>query len=218
MTSHQGWFTAGSQASWKRYDCNNEKMAEYLAEVHMIEKFFDEFEVRYIPHLDNCGVDHLAWIASSRAPTPPDVIIEKLSKPSVRPAEVVNESIEQDLMVIDEPEQELAYDWINPIKMFLQNQSPSDDNAKVEPITHKSKQYHLIDGILFWWGANEMMMKCISREEGIQLLWDIHNDICGSHLSCRSIIRKAFRHDFYWPTAKDDAMKIITKCRDYQFF
>jgi hypothetical protein len=89
------------------------------------------------------------WIASSKAPTPPDVIVEKLSKPSIKPAEAVNEVIDQDLMVIDEPEQMQVYDWMNPIKMFLGNQPPSDDNAEVERIAHKSKQYHLIDGILF---------------------------------------------------------------------
>jgi hypothetical protein len=74
-------------------------MAEYLAEVCRMDKFFDGFEVRYVPCLDNCDTDHLVWITSSRAPTPPDVIIEKLSNPSVKPAEAVNEAIEQDLMV-----------------------------------------------------------------------------------------------------------------------
>jgi hypothetical protein len=29
--------------------------------------------------VDNCDTDHLAWIASSRAPSPPCVIIKKLS-------------------------------------------------------------------------------------------------------------------------------------------
>jgi hypothetical protein len=99
--------------------------------------------------LDNCDADHLAWIASSRAPTPPDVIIEKLSKPLVKPAEEHNEAAKPDLMVIDEPEQEPAYDWMNPIKMFVDNQPPSDDNAEVERIAHKSKMYHLIDGVLY---------------------------------------------------------------------
>jgi hypothetical protein len=127
----------------------NKKMTEYLAEVRGMKNFFDGFEVQYISHLDNCDANHLAWIASSRAPTPSDVIVEKLSKHSVRPAEAVNEAIEQDLMVIDEPEQEPAYNWMNPIKMFLENQPPSNDYAEVECITCKFKQYHLIDGILF---------------------------------------------------------------------
>jgi hypothetical protein len=39
-----------------------------------------------------------------------------------------------------------------------------------------------------------MIMKCISREEGIQLLWDIQSDICESHSSWRFIIEKAFMH------------------------
>jgi hypothetical protein len=70
----------------KEYDCNNEKMTEYLAEVHRMEKFFDGFEVWYVPRLDNYDADDLAWIVSSRAPTPMDIIIEKLSKPSIKPA------------------------------------------------------------------------------------------------------------------------------------
>jgi hypothetical protein len=35
-------------------------MAEYLAEVRRMKKFFDGFEVRYVPHLDNRDADHLA--------------------------------------------------------------------------------------------------------------------------------------------------------------
>jgi hypothetical protein len=62
-----------------------------------------------------------------------------------------------------------------------------------------------------------MMMKYISREEDIQLVHDIHSGICGLHSSLCSIIRKAFIQGFYWPTAKDDMMEIVTKCKDCQF-
>jgi ribonuclease HI len=105
----------------KEYDYDNEKMVEYLAEVRRMEKFFDVFEVRYVPCLDNRDADHLTWIASSRAPTPLDVVIEKLIKPSVRPAEETIDAAKSDLMVIDEPNQGLACDWMSPIKMFLDN-------------------------------------------------------------------------------------------------
>jgi hypothetical protein len=44
----------------KEYDCNNDMMAEYLGEVCMMEKFFNEFEVRYVPRLNNHDADHLA--------------------------------------------------------------------------------------------------------------------------------------------------------------
>jgi hypothetical protein len=39
--------------------------------------------------------------------------------------------------------------WMHPIKMFIEYMPPLDDNAEVERIARKSKQYHLIDVILF---------------------------------------------------------------------
>jgi hypothetical protein len=93
-------------------------MAEYLAEVRRMEKFFDGFKVRYVPRLDNRDADHLAWIASSRAPTPPDVIIEKLTRPSVKAVETLKET---DLMIIDGVEQQSEIDWTSPIKVYLYN-------------------------------------------------------------------------------------------------
>jgi hypothetical protein len=99
--------------------------------------------------LNNYDADHPVWIASSIAPTPPDVIIEKLSKSSIKPVEATSEAMMSDLMVIDDPDQEPEYDWINPIKIFLENQPLSDDSAEVECIVRKSKKCHLIDEILF---------------------------------------------------------------------
>jgi hypothetical protein len=76
--------------------------------------------------------------------------------------------------------------------------------------------FHLFDGVLYRQGANEMMMKCISREEGIELLEDVHKGVCGSHASWCSIVGKAFRHGFYWTTAKDNVMEVVKKSRDCQ--
>jgi ribonuclease HI len=180
----------------KEYDCNNDMMTGYLAEVCRMEKFFDEFEVRHVPHLDNHDANHLTWVAYSRAPTPPDVIVERLSKRLVKLEESTSE-VGPELMVIDEVAQQQAYDWMNSIRIYLDNQSPSDDNVEVERITRKSRMYHLIDGVLYQHDANGMMMKCISREEGIDLLEDIHKGVCGSHLSWHSIVRKALMHGFY---------------------
>jgi hypothetical protein len=128
-------------------------MVEYLAEVHRMKMFFDGFEVRYVSQMDNHDADHLAWIASSRALTPPDVIIERLSKPSVKPAEPRKEVVGEDLMVIDELEQEPAYDWMHPIKMFQENQPPSDDNAKVDILQHQ--------GLMC--GHSSTRVLCVSR-------------------------------------------------------
>lgn len=48
-----------------------------------------------------------------------------------------------------------------------------------------------------------------SFEEGKELLCDIHAGICVHHAALRALIRKAFRHGFYWPTALAHARNII---------
>jgi hypothetical protein len=199
----------------KEYNCNNDKMPDYLAEVWRMEKFFDGFEVRYVPHLDNWDADHLAWIASSRALILSDVIVEKLTKRSIKSVETLRET---NLMIIDGAEQQPEIDWMIPIKAYLDNQPISYDNVEIERIAHKSRMYHLIDGVLYKQGANDMMMKCISKDEGIQLLRDIRSGVCGVHSSWRSIVGKAFRYGFYWLTAKNDAIEIVTNCKKCQFF
>jgi hypothetical protein len=168
--------------------------------------------------LDNRYADHLAYIASSRASTPPDVIVERSFKSSVKSEESTSEEVGANLMVIDEPAHQVTYDWMSSMKAYLNKQLPSDDNTKVECILCKYRMYQLIDGVLYRQGTNGVMMMCISREEGIQLLKDIHKGVCGSHSSWRLIIEKAFRHGFYWPTAKDDVMEVVKKCKDCPFF
>jgi hypothetical protein len=130
--------------------------------------------------LDNRDADHLAWIVSSRASTPPDVIVKRLSKPSVKREESTSKA-ESELMIIDEPAQQPSYDWMSPIRACLDNQPPSDDNTEVERIARKFRMYYLIDWVLFRQGTNRMMTKYISREDDIELLEDVHKGVYGSH-------------------------------------
>jgi hypothetical protein len=57
----------------------------------------------------------------------------------------------------------------------------------------RSKQYLLVDGVLMRKNAKEeILMKCITREAGIQLLHEIHNGTCGNHAAPRTLVGKTF--------------------------
>jgi hypothetical protein len=43
----------------------------------------------------------------------------------------------------------------------------------------------------------EVMMKCITQEAGIELLKEIHSGTCGNHAASRTLVGKAFRAGFY---------------------
>jgi hypothetical protein len=58
---------------------------------------------------------------------------------------------------------------------------------------HRNKQYLLDDGVLMCKNAKEeVLMKCITREAGIQLLHEIHSGTCGNHAASRTLVGKAF--------------------------
>src|SRR6266496_2470915 len=64
---------------------------------------------------------------------------------------------------------------------------------------------------------NGVKLKCICREEGKELLVEIHKGMCGSHIRSRALVGKAFQQGFYWLTALQDAVELITKCEACQF-
>jgi hypothetical protein len=61
-------------------------------------------------------------------------------------------------------------------------------------------------------------MKCITREAGIQLLYEIHSGTCDNHAASRTLVSKAFRAGFYWPSVVADAEKLVCRYDGCQFF
>jgi ribonuclease HI len=121
----------------KEYGCNDDKMTDYLAEVRRMEKFFDGFKVRYVPCLDNWDADHLAWIASFRAPIPSDVIVEKLTKPSIKSVETLRET---DLIIIDGAEQQPEMDWMSMGNRHRRRSSKGSRRFQV--LIHRHRYIH----------------------------------------------------------------------------
>jgi hypothetical protein len=83
-------------------------------------------------------------------------------------------------------------------------------------IAHLAKRYTLVEGDLYRRGANGVLMWCITREEGCKLLIEVHGGECGNHASSYTLIGKAFRHGFYWPTALQDAIELVKTCKACQ--
>jgi hypothetical protein len=80
-----------------------------------------------------------------------------------------------------------------------------------------AKCYAVVEGDLYRRGANDILMRCITQEEGRELLTEIHGGECGSHSSSHTLVGKAFRHGFYWPTALQDATEMVKSCKACQF-
>jgi hypothetical protein len=76
----------------------------------------------------------------------------------------------------------------------------------------------MVDGVLMRKNTKEeVLMKCITREVGIQLIHEIHSGTYGNHAASRTLVGKAFRAGFYWPSIVTDAEKLVRRCNGCQF-
>jgi hypothetical protein len=61
-------------------------------------------------------------------------------------------------------------------------------------------------------------MKCVAREDGYDILREIHEGVCGNHAASRTLVGKAYRAGFWWPTTVSDAEDLVRRCQNYHFF
>jgi hypothetical protein len=67
-----------------------------------------------------------------------------------------------------------------------------------EHLIRWAKSYVLVIDKLYKRGTTSgVLMKCVPREEGKDILEEIHKGVCGNHASSRTLVNKAFRRSFY---------------------
>jgi hypothetical protein len=52
----------------------------------------------------------------------------------------------------------------------------------------------------------------------LKILEEIHAGTYGNHVASRTLVGKAFRAGFYWPSAIANAEKLVRHCEGCQFF
>jgi hypothetical protein len=82
--------------------------------------------------------------------------------------------------------------WISEIRDYLKENILPEDHVSTERIVRLAKRYTMVEGGLYRRGANGILMRCITQEEGRELLTEIHGGECGSHSSSRTLVGKAF--------------------------
>jgi hypothetical protein len=117
-----------------------------------------------------------------------------------------------------DPEAQASPDtWITEIQTYLKDNILPNDTTSADRIACLAKRYTLVEWALYRRGANGVLMRCITREEGYELLTEVHGGECGNHASSRTLVGKAFQHGFYWPTVLLDAVEPVKNCKACQF-
>ena len=102
------------------------------------------------------------------------------------------------------------------IDYIKENKLPADKEEATR-VVRRSKNY-VLDKLYRRAASSGVLLKCVSFEEGKEILDEIHSGCCGNHAASRTLVGKAFRTGFYWPTALKDVEELVRKCKGCQMF
>nr|ABB47864.2 retrotransposon protein, putative, unclassified [Oryza sativa Japonica Group] len=181
----------------KEYQCSDPQMDAYVRQVRRMERHFDGIELRHVPRRDSAVADELSRLASSRAQTPPGAFEERLAQPSARPDPLGETDVPERPprpvgVQASGPEGSASSSlrliaWIAEIQAYLADKTLPEDREGSERVQRISKRYVLVEGTLYRHAANGVLLKCIPREQGVELLADIHEGECGAHSASRTL-------------------------------
>jgi ribonuclease HI len=180
----------------------------YLAAVRRMEKHFEGFTLKHIPRSENSEADQLAKAAAQNEALPPDVFYQNLTEKAIREEEEKPKTVHA---IVSE-------DWRSPIFAYLNGAYEELDKKEIDRMNSRTKHYKIIGGELYKTGIVAPWLKCISRQQGLQLLEEIHTGACGAHRGPHEIAHRALRQGFYWPTAAEDAKQLVRRCESCQMF
>nr|KYP38659.1 hypothetical protein KK1_040090 [Cajanus cajan] len=79
-----------------------------------------------------------------------------------------------------------------------------------------AKLYVWDDPHLFKIGADNLLRRCVTKEEAKDILWHCHNSPYGGHFNGERTAAKFLQSGFFWPTLFKDAYEYVQRCDSCQ--
>ncbi|GJX96013.1 reverse transcriptase domain-containing protein [Tanacetum coccineum] len=188
------------------YVAKEADMIRYLVKVRTLTSSFKAFSIRQVPRSENKKADALSKIAStSFAHLSKQVLVEELKENSISKVEI--------LAVVEEEEGDT---WMTPIFKYPTKETLPADVKKARAVRGKSRRFAVINGTLYQKSFLGPWLWCVRPLQANYVLGEIHEGSCSMHAGTRSIMAKALRISYYWPTMHKDARKLIRVCQDCQ--
>ncbi|GKE44819.1 reverse transcriptase domain-containing protein, partial [Tanacetum coccineum] len=120
--------------------------------------------------------------------------------------------LEKVLAVVEEE----GESWMTPIPEYLTDETLLAERKKARAIKHKSQRFAIINEILYKKSFLGLWFRCVGPSQANYVLREIHEGSCSMHAGTRSVVAKAYRIGYYWPTMHKDARAFIKACQECQ--
>eukprot|EP00253_Pinus_taeda_P006566 PITA_06566 len=87
------------------------------------------------------------------------------------------------------------------------------DCTKKRALRLKSKQYQLINDILFRMNYDSVLLRCLEKFEADKVLQELHDGPAGGHYAGDATAHKILCAGYYWPTLFKGSHSYVRKCQ-----
>jgi hypothetical protein len=176
-------------------------MAKYLEKTRELMKQFNSCEVVYVRRSQNKKAGALSKLASvGFNHLAKEVRVQELQAPSIQ---------EQEVNCI----RFIPATWMEELKAFRIDGVLPDDKAKARKVQTRALYYEIHNGILYRKSFLGPLLRCVTPDEALYLVNEIHLGICGIHAGPRMVVAKILNVGFYWPGMHGDAVHELQKCK-----
>nr|XP_023900124.1 uncharacterized protein LOC112011998 [Quercus suber] len=195
------------------FEAKDPRMKAYLCAAKLIISKFVSVKVSQVGRARNRHADSLATLASSSVKDVPRLIrVELIAEPSIQVPDDITVRVDS-VDTVSSP----APCWIDPIVAFLAENKVPEDEKEAGKIRRTTARYWLSgDGKLYRRSFGGPYLLCLHPEKVPEILAELHDGICGSHVGGRSLAHRAMTQGFWWPKMQRDAAEYALKCEQCQ--
>ncbi|KAL0367314.1 UNVERIFIED_CONTAM: Ribonuclease HI [Sesamum radiatum] len=184
------------------YETKEESMIQYLQQIMDLKTGFNHFQIIQIPREENAKADCLSKLASNLEDCRTrHITMDYL--PKARTPLVVQPIT-------------TGENWRTPIIKWIEEGLLPDNRWEAARLRVRATRFNIHEHILYKKSYTYPLLQCLSTEEGILVLQEIHGGCCGAHAGTRILANKALRAGYFWLTMKQDAIRLVSKCERCQ--
>jgi hypothetical protein len=109
--------------------------------------------------------------------------------------------------------------WMSPILAYLKDDTLPADRKEADLIRRVAPWYWVSkEGHLYKRSYTGPYLRCVHPDTVQNLLWEIHEGVCGGHTGGRSLAHRAIGQGYWWSYMQKDAAQYVKKCDKCQRF
>ncbi|XP_057976008.1 uncharacterized protein LOC131163438 [Malania oleifera] len=191
-----------------KWETRDSKLIPYQEFIQEMMQEFDTISFSHLPRESNLIPDALATLAA---------LFKVESGIEIEPIRIRMHREPAYCIMTEEAD---GKPWFHDIKTYIQwKEYPiGASNNDRKTIRRLAMGFFLDVEILYKRNHDLTLLRCVELQEARQIIQEVHDGVCGTHVGGHSLARKILRSGYYWITMERDCIEYVRKCHKCQIY